>query len=139
MDLIYDFLSKAACLWLQQDANSFLEFNVAKYGLTIMKYFSLVLNWQVPETGENGGALLTNFHVSVNVYCLFFNFQMNWLKVVEFWCFSWLNKDLCPAHLDLNVVAVNQIYVSTWSSCLTVAWYIKFFARHSPSTRQLTN
>ena len=87
-----------------------------------MKYFSLVHNWQVPDTGENGGALLTNFQVNVKVFCSFFNFHIYWLKVVEFLCFSCLNEDLCPAHLVLNAVAVSPIYVSTWSSCLTVAW-----------------
>ena len=136
MDL--DFLSNVACLCLQQDANSFLLFNVAKCGLKIMKYFSLVHNWHVPETGENGGALLTNFHVIVYVFWSFFNFHMCWLKVVEFLCFSCLNEDLCPPHLVLNVVAVSPMYVSTWSSCLIVAWYITFFARQSPSTGQLS-
>ena len=107
-------VSRLARLWRQELNNSFLEFNVQRSDLKMMKYFSRVHNWHTPVTWVKGWALAKIFHVRVYSTFLSFRSQIYLLRVVSCFLFLCVNDDLCPEYLFLKLLTVRPTYVSVY-------------------------
>ena len=113
--------SNSFLLCRQTFVNASLLFSVACSGLKSMWYFSSVHRLQIPEMGEKGWACPIIFQSILKFSFLSFSSQMCKLSVVSCLYFSFFIAFLWLPSLDLKVLDVNPIYVSSELFDLTFA------------------